>query len=570
MKIKGQIIIFEGPDGVGKTTVSLKLKEDLEQADIQCRYLSFPGKEKGSLGELVYRIHHENTSLGINELAPESLQTLHIAAHIDNIKNVLIPAIHRGETIILDRYWWSAYVYGLEAGIEGKFIKKLINIEKYVFGKIKPSIIFLLKRPSLENNTKYARLMGGYERLADKEGKKHKVQEVINDSNVQTIVAKVSKIIQDSLSKKKGKKGSECGIESRKGSRRQKELFQNTQIESSKKINVSPFFYSAISPAKPTIVYLTYWKFAAERQEVFFRRMRGERTLTNDPIIGTYKFTNTYRASDRVSQYLIKNVIYSGDQSPEEVFFRTLLFKVFNKIETWEMLVRKFGNITFKEYSFQQYNGALKTSMAQGIRIYSPAYIMASGKSAFGYSNKHSNHLKLIEAMMKDSVPARICEMKKMHQVYDLLLSYPALGKFLAFQYTIDLNYSNITDFSEMEFVVPGPGAMDGIKKCFSSLGGLNEADIIKLMAENQEESFKTLGIKFKTLWGRPLQLIDCQNIFCEVDKYSRIAHPDIAGVSGRTRIKQKYKANTAEIDYWYPPKWRINENIHSNKAIAI
>ena len=48
------------------------------------------------------------------------------------------------------------------------------------------------------------------------------------------------------------------------------------------------------------------------------------------------------------------------------------------------------------------------------------------------------------------------------------------------------MNYSNISNFSEMEFVVPGPGALDGIKKCFADTGGLNDAEIIKFMTEHQ------------------------------------------------------------------------------------
>jgi len=35
---------------------------------------------------------------------------------------------------------------------------------------------------------------------------------------------------------------------------------------------------------------------------------------------------------------------------------------------------------------------------------------------------------------------------------------YPSLGDFLTFQFTIDLNYSEPIAFSEMEFVVAGPG----------------------------------------------------------------------------------------------------------------
>lgn len=92
---------------------------------------------------------------------------------------------------------------------------------------------------------------------------------------------------------------------------------------------------SSIPFAKPTVVFDTYWKFAAERQAAFFRRFHGAPyPWSNVGILQTYKFTNAYRASDRVSQYLIRNVIYRGPQSTFEVFFRTILFKLFNKIDT--------------------------------------------------------------------------------------------------------------------------------------------------------------------------------------------------------------------------------------------
>ena len=85
-----------------------------------------------------------------------------------------------------------------------------------------------------------------------------------------------------------------------------------------------------------------------------------------------------------------------------------------------------------------------------------------------------------------------------------------------------------------MEFVVAGPGALDGISKCFSDTAGLNAPEIIRFMTERQEAEFERLGLQFQSLWGRPLQLIDCQNVFCEVSKYARIRHPEIAGVSGQ------------------------------------
>lgn len=68
--------------------------------------------------------------------------------------------------------------------------------------------------------------------------------------------------------------------------------------------------YTPLSPAITTEVYDSYWKFATLRQEVFFNRVE-ERAYpwSADPILNQYKFTNAYRAADRVSQYLIKNVL---------------------------------------------------------------------------------------------------------------------------------------------------------------------------------------------------------------------------------------------------------------------
>jgi hypothetical protein len=317
------------------------------------------------------------------------------------------------------------------------------------------------------------------------------------------------------------------------------------------------------APPKPTAVYDTYWRFAAERQEIFFRRLAcQDPPWTDDPILKIHKFTNAYRAADRVSQYLIKNVLYQGDQAPEEIFFRCLIFKVFNRISTWELLQNTVGQPRYSTYSFAAYDQALVKARNRGERIFSAAYIMPSRASEFSDRAKHRNYLALLEKMMKDELPAKLTGLKSMANAFKMLLSYPMIGPFLAYQLATDLNYSTLTNFSEMEFTVAGPGAKDGIRKCFTTTGDLDEADVIRFMAERQNDEFTRLGLNFRSLWGRPLQLIDCQNLFCEVDKYARLAHPEIRGLTGRKRIKQKFTANPQVIHYWFPPKWGINEPI--------
>lgn len=311
---------------------------------------------------------------------------------------------------------------------------------------------------------------------------------------------------------------------------------------------------------KKSEYYDVYWKFAFERQNIFFNKLENSnKNWTEDLILKKHKFTNVYRACDRISQYLIKNVIYAkGSFSDEDIVFRILLFKIFNKIETWELLEEHIGEIKLSTFDFDLYNDILSRHQDSGQKIYSAAYIMPSGVTSFGKDKKHQNHLKLLELMFENKITNQLKTAKSLEDVYKILLSYPTIGEFLAFQFAIDINYSEAIDFDEMSFVVAGPGAKRGIEKCFASKGNSSYEEIIKYMADNQEKEFKRLGLDFKRIGNRKMQLIDCQNIFCEVDKYLRVYAPELNEKTKKTRIKQKYSANSSTINYYFPPKWDV------------
>lgn len=177
-----------------------------------------------------------------------------------------------------------------------------------------------------------------------------------------------------------------------------------------------------------------------------------------------------------------------------------------------------------------------------------------------GRERKHSNHLQLIKSMMEDALPSRICRAKSLASVNDVLKTYPSLGSFLAFQYAIDLNYADFIDFREDDFVVAGPGALDGIAKCFSDTGGRTAEAVIHEMVDRQDSEFTRLGLDFDGLFGRKLKPIDCQNLFCEISKYARVAHPTVRGLSNRTRIKQGYKTSQEPLPRpFFPPRWGLS-----------
>lgn len=329
-----------------------------------------------------------------------------------------------------------------------------------------------------------------------------------------------------------------------------------TTTEPRSRIVIFPRSSVMVSP-----VFDAYWRFAAERQQVFFRRVRGEvGPWSSDAVLQRFRFTNAYRVTDRVSQFLVNEVQGRSPRNQDSLFFRTILFKLFNRIDTWKLLESALGELRPESYDFACYSRVLTQAMNRGQRIYSAAYIMPSGNREG--ERKHEMHLRLLERMMREGLPLRLSDCKTMEEAFVLLRSYPTIGDFLAYQYVTDLNYSTLTDFSEMEFVVPGPGARSGIQKCFADRGSYSEADLIRWMADHQEEEFANRGATFQTLWGRPLQLIDCQNLFCEIDKYSRVRYPEIPGLSGRIRIKQEYRHNPEPIDCWLPPKWELNGRI--------
>lgn len=317
----------------------------------------------------------------------------------------------------------------------------------------------------------------------------------------------------------------------------------------------------------PTAIYDTYWRFASERQEIFCQRLRGEPPpWSSDPALTTYRFTNPYRATDRVSQYLIRSVAYDGDQDATEVAFRVLLFKLFNKIETWELLSHRFSLLSTSGFDIDAFDATL-TAARRDQAIYSAAYIIPPAGTDF--SAKHTSHLHLLHRMLADKLPESLMQAGSMSAAYEALRYYRGIGSFLAYQFLIDLNYTDVIDFSEMAFVLPGPGARSGLRKCFSDPGDYDEESLIRRTTETQVDEFAQRRLPFKNLWGRPLQLIDCQNLYCEVDKYSRMMHPESIGMGNRTQLKRRFKPRSRPTTPWLPPKWGMNERIQEDPVLT-
>lgn len=177
----GQLIIFEGPDGVGKTVISQLLVKEFTRRREKAIWLAFPGREPDTLGSTIYALHHDPR---FDRIHPLSRQFLHIAAHIDAIETRILPALDSGVSVVLDRYWWSTFAYGAAAGASLPALRLGIRAERIAWRGVQPSIAFLLTRTSAEPTAQRSTLLlldRLYRQLAARERRRHTVKLIENN-----------------------------------------------------------------------------------------------------------------------------------------------------------------------------------------------------------------------------------------------------------------------------------------------------------------------------------------------------------------------------------------------------
>ena len=247
----------------------------------------------------------------------------------------------------------------------------------------------------------------------------------------------------------------------------------------------------------------TYWRFAAARQALYEARLQGRAApWTEDPILRRHRFTNCYRAADRVSQFLISQVIYQGPQDPDEVVFRTLLFKVFNRIPTWQRLealsARCPGGSTTTPATSEVLSRHSRAESGSTRRLTSCRHRRSARRASMRITCDCWTHDG------RPMLAGKVRSAGSMAAAFEVLRRYPAIGDFLAYQYVIDLNYSPVLDVRRDGVRRPGAGRAGRHPEVLRPAADGIEAEVIRYMADRQEEHFARLGLAFAGLRGPP------------------------------------------------------------------
>jgi hypothetical protein len=284
----------------------------------------------------------------------------------------------------------------------------------------------------------------------------------------------------------------------------------------------------AVTALQPTFGFDKLWRWVKERHTIYTARREGKLSpWTTDAILAAYKFTNVFRELDRESQACIR-IVNSGPSldSFEEQFFRTVAFKTFNLDSTWQKLTTGLG----EEPRLSNFDLDRYCSILPADGIYSNAYYgaypctdlewEAIGLTREKYAKKF--HLRVLQIMIEQGIPAKAAAAASLEEIAALLQSFPRLGSFKAGQFALDLNYGPHLYLPVDCFVVAGPGARNGIDRCFAA-HGKRYNEVIRLICQYQDEcSLAAVGSKVARLQGWAPAPMTVQNWFCEISKYLR------------------------------------------------
>ncbi|MEA2514481.1 MAG: dTMP kinase [Thermomicrobiales bacterium] len=138
--MSGIFIVFEGPEGSGKTTQARRLATRLSAQGRDVVLTREPGGTP--IGEQVRTILLDQTNCA---MLPETEALLYSAARAQHVGDVIRPALERGAVVICDRFADSTLAY--QGGGRGLSMDDLRAIQRLATGGLTPTLRILVDLP---------------------------------------------------------------------------------------------------------------------------------------------------------------------------------------------------------------------------------------------------------------------------------------------------------------------------------------------------------------------------------------------------------------------------------------
>jgi len=152
----GQLIVFEGPEGAGKTTQLHLLTERLRASGVDVLALREPGGT--ALGDAVRALLLD--SPGSISAAAEAL--LFMASRAELVRQEIDPALARGVVVIMDRFFLSTYAYQIVG--RGLPEDEIRSANALATGGLVPDLTLVIDLPGMEGMARAAS-RGSHDRI---------------------------------------------------------------------------------------------------------------------------------------------------------------------------------------------------------------------------------------------------------------------------------------------------------------------------------------------------------------------------------------------------------------------
>lgn len=153
----GRLIVFEGGEGSGKSTQLRHLSRALQQRGVPHVCLREPGGTP--LGTEVRRVLLDRAS----DIEPRAEALLFMASRAQLVEREIRPALARGETVLLDRFFLSTYAY--QIGGHGLAEADVRAANRFATGGLVPDLTLLLSFPVSEGLARAAKRAAAHDRM---------------------------------------------------------------------------------------------------------------------------------------------------------------------------------------------------------------------------------------------------------------------------------------------------------------------------------------------------------------------------------------------------------------------
>lgn len=299
------------------------------------------------------------------------------------------------------------------------------------------------------------------------------------------------------------------------------------------------------------LLYL--YNFIKRRYVIHLRKdvLKKDPPWTTDQVLRDFRFTNIRREHDKESKWVIEHITGNPELSYEDKLLNVILFRLYNKHETAELISMPFKFSETPGWNPEWYRSLFEAALVEDPkRVFFTAAFHTVGmkntlKKVTGESYAPMRILKFIKILINEGLVDDIKACTNQQEVYQTLTDYNGIGRFLAYQFYVDMTYIAEFPFSENEFTVAGPGCVMGLNYLFEDRDGMSYEECLFWLRDNLDRLFvEELGKDWdakRVFWDLPeedrcFNVMSLENCFCELSKYIRAK-------DGTGRPRKRYKA---------------------------